>query len=489
MANPVISQIVVGGVTYDIRDKIGPDGALYLVGVSKWPTGGIRITDEGSQAPTLKGETDPIDLSTLKSGAVVLQVFDESMHSPGYQEFMWMKTSESSPYGHWELLGDEGSYVIRGTYTTSVPSASTTITPTFTGTTATITLNGNIGAQDIPVSETTASTITALTFSTDYTPAGGVSASGTGASGHTFTGTTETLSSTFVPNGSVSASGTGASGHSFTGTTATITVSTDEAVTGITGFTGTPTGTISIGGTATDSGHVFVGTEGNVSVTTTGAVTAIAAHSYQPAGTISKPNVTVTPNRVAITPVTGGTGTAIATVTGEVLTIKDLPTTTFATNVTAALAAAPTFTGTTASLAHDTLVTKGTVTSTGKFKPTGDVMGNHTFSGTGVTNATFTLAKDTVTMSTTYQPAGTVKGAHSFTGSNTTASVSYQPKGTITGAHSFSGTTATISFSKKLVAKLAAATISASGEYQPAGTVSSFNIAATNHTHSVDLNS
>lgn len=478
-SNPIISQIVVGGVTYDIRDKIGPDGALTFIGIST-----TAITDGGTQAPTIGGTVIPT--TDLKKGDVVL--YAES--GTNYKEFLWMGSS-------WELLGDEGSYVLKGTYTTGAPSNTIEYEPFFDGTEATITLSGSIAAQDLPVSATSSTSVPAVSFSTSYTPGGTVGASGSEASGHSFSGTAATLATTIVPNGSVSASGTGASGHSFSGTAATIEITTSDFVTSVGGASYTPGGSVSIGGANTDSGHAFKGTSGTVTVTTSGtAVTAVGDHSYQPAGTVSKPNITVTPNRVAITPVTGGTGTAIASVAGEVLTIQDLPTTTFATNVTAALAETPTFTGTTATIEHS--LTKGSVSSTGTFTPAGDVTGSHSFSGTAAT-ITPTYTKAETTISTTYTPAGSVKGAHSFSGSNTNVSIDYTPAGSVLGAHSWTGTAATISFSKRLVAALSAATISASGTYTPEGIVTfkdsadprydyaSITVPTAAHTHTVDL--
>lgn len=477
-SNPVISQIVVGGVTYDIRDKIGPDGALTFIGIST-----TAITDGGTQAPTIGGTVVPT--TDLKKGDVVL--YAES--GTNYKEFLWMGSA-------WELLGDEGSYVMKGTYTTSGPSGTIEYEPNFYGEEATITMSGSIAAQDLPVSATSSTSVPAVSFSTSYTPGGTVGASGSGTSGHSFSGTAATLSTTIVPNGGVSASGTGASGHTFSGTAATIEMTTSDFVTSVGGASYTPGGSVSIGGNTTDSGHTFKGTSGTVNVTTSGtAVTAVGNHSYQPAGTVSKPNITVTPNRVAISPVTGGTGTAIASVAGEVLTIKDLPTTTFATNVTAALAATPTFTGTTATLEHS--LTKGSVSSTGTFTPAGDVMGSHSFSGTAAT-ITPTYTKAETTLSTSYTPAGSVKGAHSFTGSNTNVSIDYTPAGSVLGAHSWTGTAATISFSKRLVAALSAATISASGTYTPEGNiffqpsvgtqeVASITVPTAGHTHTVNL--
>ena len=36
MGNRVISQIKIGNEIFDIRDKIGPDGALHFIGINDW---------------------------------------------------------------------------------------------------------------------------------------------------------------------------------------------------------------------------------------------------------------------------------------------------------------------------------------------------------------------------------------------------------------------------------------------------------------------
>ena len=126
-------------------------------------------------------------------------------------------------------------------------------------------------------------------------------------------------------------------------------------------------------------------------------------------------------------------------------------------------------------------------------------MGSHSFSGTAAT-ITPTYTKAETTLSTSYTPAGSVKGAHSFSGSNTNVSIDYTPAGSVLGAHSWTGTAATISFSKRLVAALSAATISASGTYTPSGTISYvitgdgmptssdyIEVPAITHTHTVNL--
>lgn len=398
MPNPIIKQIKIGTTTYDIRDSTLIEGALKFIGIST-----TAITDGGTERPTIDSVLVP--LADLRKGDVVLYGTGGN-----YQEFLWTADGAS---GSWELLGDEGSYVIKGTYTTSSTQAGGTVSqPTFTGTTATISISGTIGAQTLPVSATTDTSVAATDFS--GIPSGTVSTpSFTGTThGHTIStaapGSGETAN--YTPAGSVSASGTGTSGHSFSGTSATITVTTTDAVTAVSAalsdtptFTGTthtfsPTKTTdtavkSLGETTTT---ITVVSEvlnlptvvlTAVSPTTISAITNLTIPDYQPAGSISKPTITVNP-------------------------------------------------------------TKDTVTSTG-----------------------------------TYTPDGSIKGAHSWTGTGVLISASDTKAGGSVSQPTFTGNTLIIS--RRLVAALAAATISASGNYQPAGTVSTPTFTGTAHTHNI----
>lgn len=405
MANPIIKQIKIGTTTYDIRDSTLIDGALRFLGISTTP-----ITDGGKEEPTINGNVIP--RSTLRVGDVVLY---STSADKRYQEFVWVPNTDIHGGYGWELLGDEGSYVIKGTYATQGAEAGGTISqPTFTGTTATISLSGTIGAQTLPVSTTTDTSVAAIDFS--GTPSGTVSQP-------TFTGTTHghTISAAapgsgetanYTPAGSVSASGTSTSGHSFSGTSATITVTTTDAVTAVSAalsdtptFTGTThtfspsktTDTVvkSLGETTTT---ITVVSEvlnlptvvlTAVSPTTISALTNLTIPDYQPAGTISKPTITVNP-------------------------------------------------------------TKGTVTSTGTYTPDGSVKGAHSWTGTGVlisasdtqaggnvgqptfTGNTLTISKRlvaalaavTINASGSYQPAGTVS-TPTFTGTAHTHNITF----------------------------------------------------------------
>jgi hypothetical protein len=57
------------------------------------------VTDGGTQNPTIGGT----EITTKEPGDVVLY---------GDKEFVWTETDPNTHIGYWELLGDEGSYVL-----------------------------------------------------------------------------------------------------------------------------------------------------------------------------------------------------------------------------------------------------------------------------------------------------------------------------------------------------------------------------------------
>ena len=472
---PVISQIKINGQLYNIRDKMAPEGALHFLGINAWPgTGAKRIYDgaTGTSTPSIW----PIKLKTgveisatdLQTGDVILQIFSDEDPSKGYQEFVWIKSSDST-IGTWELLGDEGSYVIKGTYTTS--SAATGITvgaPTFTGTTETISLSGSIAGQNAPVEESTDTSVPAVTLT--GTLGGMNSVSHT----HTFsvTNATVTVTASYQPKGSVST-------PTFTGTADThsheIFVSEEDVPLSRSNYH--PQGTISAHSITTKT---FTGDSKTVTVTA----------SYQPAGTISNPGIswnnkdakTVVTGISAISPSTATVYTASPTVTNEVLEFVASTVVTGVTGGTASgtasvigsaatmkLAATPTFTGTTA-----------TITSTGTYQASGSldiVIADHTFTGVPVILDTgdYTLT-----------PAGTISQP-TFTGTTQTITST----GTYVKLDKINDATisipTTVSITKRLIAKVASTSFSASGSFQPKGTVSAPAVTDPGHTHTIAL--
>ncbi len=283
----------------------------------------------------------------------------------GNKEYIWSDVSSG-----WREFGDLGSLkalAFKDSASGKTTPAGTVSKPTFSGTQANLSLN--------------------------YTPTGSVSKA-------TFTGTQGNISANYTPAGDVSiALGEGTANY-------------------------TPAGTV--------TKPTFTGTKGTV-VINGGTGTA----TYTPAGTVSKPSITVTPSSTTVNSITavGTLPELTTTVNNEVLTIGfskgTLPTkgsdTSVLTGASAALNAAPAFTGTGTRL-------------TGEFTPAGGVS-QPTFSGTGVElTASFTGTAGTATGK--FTPAGTVSD-QTFTGTAGTATGSYTPAGSVSQP-TFTGTEATV---------------------------------------------
>ena len=501
MGNRVISQIKIGNEIFDIRDKIGPDGALHLIGINDWShapgTTTHKVTDGGSQTPYIEGEV--IALTSLNTGDVVLQNSDAGGASGGaYQEFLWIQTDATTGAGKWELLGDEGSYITKGTKYTSQSTTSTGSVlgeHVFTGTEKTINLNGTIASATLPVSETDSTAVTPVSFSeSGHTHTVNIGTTATDSS-HTFKGTAGSGSTTFTPNVTISLGATTtASGHTFVGTEKNVTVSGTGAI-GIQAYTYTPGGSVGVIDNDDESGHEFKGTTKTLSHSLTkGTVTSNG--QYTPVGTISTPTLTLTPSKdgavstITMT-TTGGILLGTVAANSEILELFNILASeaTVVTGITGTVAQ-PSFTGTAATL---TVTTTQAVTAIGDhtYTPEGTVANPHTFTGT-VATLTLTLDTDTVSYTGTYKPEGSIKGSHNVSGQNTTITITITPSGTITGSHSI--TTQTVTFSKRLIAALSNAAISASGTYTPEGTVSVSGSAASGHslsmaahTHTINL--
>lgn len=449
-----ISKINVGGTEYELRDRT-IQGAMHLVGVTTTP-----LTNGSTTSPIKVDNKD----YTPKNGDVVLS---------GSKEFVWSKPDgdegedegNDGTGGKWIELGDEGSHVIKGTYTSSNNTTGITATftgtslsskgsytptgnvsqPTFTGTAATINATGTVTAQSAPVVESDSADVTPISFSGSATPAGTIST------------------------------------PTFTGTAATLSVSTNSAVTAVADHTYTPAGTIST--------PTFTGTAHTHTITAATPASGETAN-YTPAGTISKPNVSVLINAPVSSFIKtvsfeegSATSTQISTITNETLTLPG--------SVITAVAQ-PIFSSTTGNA-----VTSVTVDSA-------SLSAAPTFTGTGVLiKAANTTAGGTVSKPTFTGTAATI--SHTLTKATITATGSYTPAGTVSKP-TFTGTALTITTSKKLVASVAAASVTTSANYTPAGSVSkpsftgtaatvtvtgtpagSVSITDAGHTHTVTL--
>ena len=340
--SPVISQVQVGSTTYFIKDadvranlddlesKVSSLGSpMHFKGSSSQ-----KLTDGGTQNPTkASGNLTAAEISNnspVASGDVYLQKSGQ-----GDGEYVWTGSK-------WELLGDESSYVTKGTYavtltptkstvtsTTSYQPAGTVSSPTFTGTKATIQLDsssqgdfvqGVSGSVTLPngtvASPTFTGTTATITSTSSYRPAGNISlTTGTpidvikgsdysagliSVSGETLTFSVERYLG-YTGTVPVFTSVTPITGATFSGTTATITSTSSYQ----------PAGTISspsFSWGSTDSTKTI-----SVSISLE-KTPVLVSGDYTPAGTISSPTFTGTTATITVT----STVQYMTTVTGSV---------------------------------------------------------------------------------------------------------------------------------------------------------------------------
>lgn len=387
---PEISKVSLPtGTIYAIKDEYAREqisalsGAMEFLGVTTTP-----ISDGSSTNPiVIAGES-----VTAKAGDVVIY---------GSSEYVF-----SAADNKWHEFGSTGSLkalAFKDSASGSYQPAGSVSKPTFTGTTATISIS------------TTASGTVSNSFKI---------------------GTAAATTNKVTPTGSVSQ-------PNFTGTTATISISTTAS--------GTVSGSYQVGtGTATTDGFKPEGTVSKPGWTGTAAT--ISAE-YQPAGSVSTPTITITKQTAAvkgITSYTAGSAPAwSATVSSETLSfswnagsVTTIGSSSY-TVMTGATGSAsqPTFTGTTATISTS-------------YTPAGSVS-QPTFTGTTV-KISLGFEGNATTGSTSFQPAGTVSKptfsgneitvTPSFTGSASTGSTSYQPAGSVSQP-TFTGTTDTITVS------------------------------------------
>jgi len=568
----------VSGTSYTPAGSVGQPtftGTEATISMSGTPTGTVAITsadatgtDNGNyqpkgsvSKPTFTGTKATWNIDTTPSGSVNLTIADST--TGNYQP----KGDVSQP----TFTGTNATITVKGTPSGSVSATANTSggfqpggtisAQTFTGTKATITVTGTpTGGVNITTANdstnagnyTPSGTVskptftgTATSWTIDTTPAGTVSLNiADNTSGNyqpkgtvskpTFTGTEGNISVSGTPTGSVSlAIASDATNGNYTPTG---TVSKPSFTGTATTLKATPTGSIAVTATANTSGNYqpsgtvskpsFTGTEATIVVSGgDGTIT------YTPAGSVTKPNITVTPTTGKTYSITGvGSVPSLSmAVTDETLTYSwnagSVPTReekTFMTGATAALAAAPTFSGTgtrltatytpagsvsqptftgnkvqlggtfsgsefsisytpTGSVSQPTFTgdkikisstfTGNALTSTGKFTPVGTVS-QPTFTGTKVQiTPTFSGTENSETIS--YTPTGSisqptftgnkVKISGSFTGSALTSTGEYTPVGSISQAI-FTGSKYQLSFTGN--------ELTSTGSYKPTGTVS-----------------
>ena len=126
-AMPISGGTFTGAVSGPAVSDASPSGTLATIDYVQSKTAGLSglngamhfkgttttaVTDGGTQNPTIGGT----EITIKEPGDVVLY---------GDKEFVWTETDSNTHTGYWELLGDEGSYVLATSQTTgNVGSAS-----------------------------------------------------------------------------------------------------------------------------------------------------------------------------------------------------------------------------------------------------------------------------------------------------------------------------------------------------------------------------
>ena len=401
---PYISQVKIGSNTYSIKDAWARE----------------QISGLGN-AMHFKGKIAELPNPVGYTGAA------GDVYIVGTKEYVYV--ADETPA--WIELGDEGSHVVKGTYTVTLTPSKSSVTssgsyqpagsvskPTFTGDGTSITV------------ETEKNVVTDVSGGQVTMPNGTVSKP-------TFTGTTATITSTgsYQPTGEVSK-------PIFTGTTANITSTGSFQLPDITYIDPT-----------------FSGTTATITSTS----------SYRPAGSISLTGKT---DDQAIKTLTTAQAVASASVDGELLT---LTTGTYATGAGSTVSVVSGLTGATFS------GTTATITSTASYRPAGSATG-----GTAYYNTVTMYETITVTSTGSYQPTGEVSKPI-FTGTTATVTVKsdYQPAGTVsqpTFSWATTNSTKTVGVASLTVSK---EKVTSSGAYTPTGSVSQPTFTGTTATITV----
>ena len=191
---PQISKITLpSGTVYDLKDayarsviqSIAGGDAVVFVGVSS-----TALTDSGTQKPTIDGsQVNP------KAGQLFFY---------GTEEFIWGKDDKWHALGSLESLG---ALAYKDSASTSYKPAGTVSTPTFTGTSSTVTITAtdNTSGNYQPKGTVSQPTFSGTSFNStgSYTPAGSI-----GLTNENKTATVAPASSgaaTYTPAGSVAA--------------------------------------------------------------------------------------------------------------------------------------------------------------------------------------------------------------------------------------------------------------------------------------------
>lgn len=393
-----ISQLVVGGITYDIKDleaRALAAGGIHYIGVTTTTT----LTDGATTSPIVIDKASV----TPKKGDLVLYAETGGEHT----EYLWNGE-------HWDRLG-YGKFGDLAYKNSAVGTVDLGHGHEFTTEDATAELAGTTAGVGVAAHEyTPAGTIGKGAGTANYTPEGTVTLGDETAKAVAISGKTADATigaHTYTPAGNVEVTTASPNVGETANYTPSGTVSKPT-------FTGTQATLNHAAHTHTLTGDVTV--ENEVALNATGG--AVNAHdvevtgaAYTPAGSVSQPtftgaDVNYTPAGTVAAPAI--TANAVkASVDGEVLTFDGAQIT----------ADAPAFTGTAAKIKATGTVSKPTFTGTAATITPEVTVANHTFTqpkigGTVTATVTNDLAIGETTIGAhTYTPEGSVSQP-TFTG-------------------------------------------------------------------------
>lgn len=411
-----ISQLNVGGVTYDIKDleaRALAQGGIHYIGITT-----TDLTDGATTSPIVINKVNV----TPKKGDLALYAEAGGEHT----EYLWNGE-------HWDRLGygKFGDLAYKNGVSASVDISHD---HNFTLEDATADLSGGAttGVAVAPHDYTPAGTIGKGTGTANYTPEGTVTLGGETAKTVAISGKTADATvgaHTYTPAGNIEV--TTASPN--VGETANYTPSGNVSTPT---FTGKQATLSHAAHTHNLTGNIEVENEVNLSATGGGVdphkVTVTGA-DYTPAGSVSQPtftgtDVSYTPAGTVGIPAIATNNAVKASVSGEVLTFGEAD----------IAVSAPAFTGTAKTIKIAGTVSKPTFTGTAATITPGVAVADHKFTQPTITGAvTATATNDLAIGETTI-------GAHTYTPEGNVSQPTFTGSGIVIKA-TFKGTQATLS--------------------------------------------
>lgn len=411
-----ISQLVVGGISYDIKDleaRALAQGGIHYIGITT-----TALTDGATTSPIV------IDGDNVapKKGDLALYAEAGGEHT----EYLWNGE-------HWDRLGygKFGGLAYKN-------SASGTVDIShdhdFTLEDATVNLSGGAtaGIAVAPHEYTPAGTIGKGTGTANYTPEGTVTLGGETAKTVAISGKTADATvgaHTYTPAGNIEVTTAAPDVGETANYTPSGTISTPI-------FTGKQATLSHAKHTHDLTGNITVDNEADLKATGGGVdahkVTVTGA-DYTPAGTVSKPtftgtDVSYTPAGTVAAPVISKDKAVKASVSGEVLTFEEA-------NITVS---APAFTGTAKTIKIAGTVSQPTFTGTAATITPGVAVTNHTFTQPTISGTV------TATVNNSLAIGETTIGAHTYTPEGSVSQPTFTGSGIVIKA-TFKGTQATLS--------------------------------------------